>query len=382
MAVIVGGSAIAGAVGGDPGAARRTALQWLGRHSYALYLWHWPLLVLADARWGPLSWFQRLVAVGVAVGLSALSLRLVEDPVRHARWLAAVPARSLALGGAADRDDAGLGMGAGPLDPGARTATRSRPRPSWSPCRSRRSPPSSAAGHDDAAVAAAAGGDRRPGRAVAAAPSRRRAPRGAGRRQQRPADDRGGDRGDHAPPCWPSPIPDRGAGRPRRLDAAGAGRPRRTRRRSRRTCARRSAPPATGRCRTPGAASTSASTPACNRASSAWPGPNATILLYGDSHAVQWFEPLQQIALRARLPPRRAGQGRLPGDRRRGVDTRAAPHLPAVPRRRHRLDRGQPADGRRGLQLVHAVRGRRGHVGRRGRGDDGPAWPPWPRTSS
>ncbi|MET0460309.1 MAG: acyltransferase, partial [Ilumatobacteraceae bacterium] len=97
MAVIVGGSATR-----VPWSATRAlrvrGLQWLGRHSYALYLWHWPLLVLADARWGPLSWFQRVVAVAAAVGLSAASLRLVEDPVRHARWLAAVPARSLALG--------------------------------------------------------------------------------------------------------------------------------------------------------------------------------------------------------------------------------------------------------------------------------------------
>ena len=70
-------------------AARAPVLQWFGRHSYALYLWHWPVLVLADARWGPLNWFQRLVAVAVAVGLSALSLRFVENPVRHARRLAA-----------------------------------------------------------------------------------------------------------------------------------------------------------------------------------------------------------------------------------------------------------------------------------------------------
>ena len=92
MAVIVGGSAIP--------ILDADVLQWIGRHSYALYLWHWPVLVLADVRWGPLNWTQRFGAVVIAVGLSALSFRFVEDPVRHARWLAAVPARSLAFGAA------------------------------------------------------------------------------------------------------------------------------------------------------------------------------------------------------------------------------------------------------------------------------------------
>ena len=63
-----------------------------------MYLWHWPVLVLADAGWGPLNWTQRAAAVVISVGLSALSFRFVEDPVRHSRWLAAVPARSLGFG--------------------------------------------------------------------------------------------------------------------------------------------------------------------------------------------------------------------------------------------------------------------------------------------
>ena len=73
-------------------------LQWVGRHSYALYLWHWPALVLAEAEWGPLSWSQRFAAIAVAVGASALSVRLVEDPVRHSRYFSAVSWRSLYLG--------------------------------------------------------------------------------------------------------------------------------------------------------------------------------------------------------------------------------------------------------------------------------------------
>ena len=99
MALIVGGTTNALAWAPATGLAV-APLQWVGRHSYALYLWHWPALVLAEAEWGPLSWPQRFAAIGVAVGASALSVRLVEDPVRHSRYLSAVSLRSLALGGA------------------------------------------------------------------------------------------------------------------------------------------------------------------------------------------------------------------------------------------------------------------------------------------
>jgi peptidoglycan/LPS O-acetylase OafA/YrhL len=99
MAVIVGGSA-EGAAWAPVRALGTGGLQWVGRHSYALYLWHWPILVFAEARGGPLGWPARVVAITMAVGLSALSYRFVEGPVRHNRWLAALPGRSLALGAA------------------------------------------------------------------------------------------------------------------------------------------------------------------------------------------------------------------------------------------------------------------------------------------
>jgi hypothetical protein len=77
---------------------RHKTLQWIGRRSYAIYLWHWPALVLAEAKWGPLSLGQRFVAIGVAMALAAGSLRLVEDPVRHSTWVSSRPSRGLALG--------------------------------------------------------------------------------------------------------------------------------------------------------------------------------------------------------------------------------------------------------------------------------------------
>jgi peptidoglycan/LPS O-acetylase OafA/YrhL len=97
--VLVAGGAGGASIGparflGHPGGL------WIGRHSYAIYLWHWPVLVLFEAQFGSLSLPVRIAVVLLSVGLAAVSLRLVEDPVRHSRWLAADPRRGLVLGAA------------------------------------------------------------------------------------------------------------------------------------------------------------------------------------------------------------------------------------------------------------------------------------------
>ena len=74
-------------------------LQWLGERSYGLYLWHWPLLVLAQVRWGPLGIIETAIVIAVAAGLSSVSLRVIENPVRHSPWVAGTPRRGLQLGG-------------------------------------------------------------------------------------------------------------------------------------------------------------------------------------------------------------------------------------------------------------------------------------------
>jgi peptidoglycan/LPS O-acetylase OafA/YrhL len=95
--VIVAGGA-GGSSSGPVVVLRQPVALWIGRHSYAIYLWHWPVLVLTESQFGPLPLPTRLVLVAVAFGLSAISLRLVEDPVRHSPWLARRAARGLALG--------------------------------------------------------------------------------------------------------------------------------------------------------------------------------------------------------------------------------------------------------------------------------------------
>lgn len=72
-------------------------LQWVGERSYAIYLWHWPALVMLDAKFGPLAWGTRLAILAGAVAVSAVSFRYVENPVRHSGWLQNSP-RSYAVG--------------------------------------------------------------------------------------------------------------------------------------------------------------------------------------------------------------------------------------------------------------------------------------------
>ena len=71
---------------------------WVGQRSYGIYLWHWPMLVLIDAKFGPLSAPARVAVLTASVGAAALSFHYLENPVRQSRWLAAVPRRSLLLG--------------------------------------------------------------------------------------------------------------------------------------------------------------------------------------------------------------------------------------------------------------------------------------------
>jgi peptidoglycan/LPS O-acetylase OafA/YrhL len=91
----------AGTAGALPGASRLMAgrrLGWLGDVSYGFYLWHWPALVLPAAYVGhELGLLANLGLLVVALGVSALSSRLLENPVRRVEALGRRPDLALSL---------------------------------------------------------------------------------------------------------------------------------------------------------------------------------------------------------------------------------------------------------------------------------------------
>ena len=74
-------------------------MQWIGARSYSLYLWHWPFLIIAAEYVGhDLSAMQSAGLLVLAVAATAITYRLVENPVRRARILATRTTLTLAIG--------------------------------------------------------------------------------------------------------------------------------------------------------------------------------------------------------------------------------------------------------------------------------------------
>ncbi|MGJ4925888.1 acyltransferase family protein [Bradyrhizobium sp. HKCCYLS2038] len=71
----------------------------VGLWSYSLYLWHWPVVSLTTAVWGPpSSAMDKLALLGACTSLALASFYLIEQPARRAAW--PVTARALAATGA------------------------------------------------------------------------------------------------------------------------------------------------------------------------------------------------------------------------------------------------------------------------------------------
>lgn len=76
-------------------------LQPIGAVSYTWYLWHWPALILAPYVLGHrLDLAQNVAVCVLSLLLAALTTVLLEQPVRRSAWLSARSVRSLVAGGA------------------------------------------------------------------------------------------------------------------------------------------------------------------------------------------------------------------------------------------------------------------------------------------
>jgi len=70
-------------------------VQWIGKLSYSLYLWHWPVIVYATMLAPDLTGTHRLLLLVLTFALSLVSYHLVENPVRRNAWLIVGTGRSL-----------------------------------------------------------------------------------------------------------------------------------------------------------------------------------------------------------------------------------------------------------------------------------------------
>jgi peptidoglycan/LPS O-acetylase OafA/YrhL len=71
--------------------------QWVGKLSYSLYLWHWPVIVYAAMLKPDLSLLDRVLLLALTFALSLLTYLALENPIRRNGWLIAGTGRSLGL---------------------------------------------------------------------------------------------------------------------------------------------------------------------------------------------------------------------------------------------------------------------------------------------
>jgi peptidoglycan/LPS O-acetylase OafA/YrhL len=75
--------------------------RWIGRISYSLYIWHWPILILVPLLIGTNILPVRIALALLAIGVAALSTRFIETPFRCGRGLRLASGRTLVLAGGA-----------------------------------------------------------------------------------------------------------------------------------------------------------------------------------------------------------------------------------------------------------------------------------------
>lgn len=78
----------AGALGTGPAQSllALAPIRAIGRISFSVYLWHWPVVLFLDGRWPDLDGPLRLaILIAVTLALSALAYWLIEQPLMRLR---------------------------------------------------------------------------------------------------------------------------------------------------------------------------------------------------------------------------------------------------------------------------------------------------------
>lgn len=96
-AVIVGG--MYGPSRGSAGLVLSTSpFTWVGNISYSLYLWHWPLIVVATYLLEGLEFYQGLIVIALSIIPAYLSYQYVEEPILKSESLKQSNALALQIG--------------------------------------------------------------------------------------------------------------------------------------------------------------------------------------------------------------------------------------------------------------------------------------------
>jgi peptidoglycan/LPS O-acetylase OafA/YrhL len=65
------------------------AFRWVGKLSYSLYLWSWPVLTIAEQETTKsLTLGQRGLTILASLVLAVVTYALIENPIRHSKWIA------------------------------------------------------------------------------------------------------------------------------------------------------------------------------------------------------------------------------------------------------------------------------------------------------
>ncbi len=127
LAPVLGTAAVivAGAMStsvGPMGLLSRSPTRYVGRISYSLYLWHWPLLVFAGLAWGQLDVWAGLAVVLASAVPAIACYHLIEEPFRRGRIWRPTTGRAYLLGGVSTTTAACAGLIVLALTPATTTA--------------------------------------------------------------------------------------------------------------------------------------------------------------------------------------------------------------------------------------------------------------------